>query len=125
MKCSASLALAIGLYLIAMCLWAGSRTTSTLRGQVTVDGVPLANAAVDLFLLRPTVPGAYARTIVSRTGENGGYKIASLPKGDYDLLIWKHGIRLYRGKVHVDQSDNVNNIATASYHPGDLRGLVR
>jgi hypothetical protein len=118
MKCSVSLVVAIGLYLVVMGLWAGSKSTSALHGQVTMDGQPLANAAIDLFLLRPEVPGAYARTIVSRTGQNGAYEVAELPRGDYVLLVWKHGIRLYQGKVHVvAQSDNVRDIAAVSNHP--------
>ncbi len=115
MKSSGILLLAIGFYLVAMGVWVGSRNTSALRGHVTIDGQPVAHAAIDLFLLRPEVPGAYARTIVSRTEQNGTYEVASVPKGDYVVLVWKHGIRLYQGKLHViAHSDNVQDIAVVS-----------
>jgi hypothetical protein len=117
MKTAGSLTLAICLYLAGISIWAHNRSTSVLRGHVTVDGQPVARAAMSLFLLRPKVPGAYGRNIMSRTDENGTYEVASLPKGDYVLLVWKQGIRLYQGKVHVGESDNVKDIATASYHP--------
>ena len=117
MKTAGSLALAICLYLAAISFWAHSRSSSVLRGRVTVDGQPVAHAAMSLFLLRPRVPGAYGRNIVSRTSENGTYEVAALPKGDYVVLVWKQGIRLYQGRVHVAESDNVKDIATASYHP--------
>jgi hypothetical protein len=117
MKSAGSLALAICLYLAAMSFWAHNRNTSVLRGHVTVDGQPVAHAAMSLFLLRPKVPGAYGRNIVSRTSESGTYEVASLPKGDYVLLVWKQGIRLYQGRVHVGESDNVKDIAAASYRP--------
>jgi hypothetical protein len=117
MKTAGSLTLAICLYLAVMFFWAQNRTTSVLRGHVTVDGQPVAHAAMSLFLLRPKVPGAYGRNIVSRTNENGTYEVASLPQGDYVLLVWKQGIRLYQGRVHVAESDNVKDISAASYHP--------
>jgi hypothetical protein len=117
MKTAGSLTLAICLYLAVMSFWAHNRNTSILRGHVTVDGQPLAHGAVSLFLLRPKVPGAYGRNIVSRTSESGTYEVASLPKGEYVLLVWKQGIRLYQGTVHVGESDNVKDIAAASYHP--------
>lgn len=117
MKTAGSLTLAICLYLAAMSFWAHNRSTSVLHGHVTVDGQPVAHAAMSLFLLRPEVPGAYGRNIVSRTSENGTYEVASLPKGDYVLLVWKKGIRLYQGTVHVGEADNVKDIATASYRP--------
>ena len=94
MKTAGTLALAICIYLVAMSVWAHNRSASILRGHVTMDGQPVAHAAMSLFLLRPTVPGAYGRNIVSRTNENGTYEVASLPEGDYVLLVWKHGIRL-------------------------------
>jgi len=121
MKTAGTLALAIGIYLAAMSGWAHNRNTSVLRGQVTMDGQPVAHAAMSLFLLRPTVPGAYGRNIVSRTNENGTYEVASLPKGDYVLLVWQHGIRLYQGRIHVGGSENVKDIATASYRPAAPR----
>jgi hypothetical protein len=117
MKTAGSLTLAICLYLAVMSFWAHNRSASVLRGHVTVDGQPVAHAAMSLFLLRPKVPGAYGRNIVSRTNENGGYEVASLPKGDYVLLVWKQGIRLYQGKVHVGESDNVKDIATTRNPP--------
>ena len=117
MKTAGSLTLAICLYLAAISFWAHNRSTSVLRGHVTVDGQPVAHAAMSLFLLRPKVPGAYGRNIVSRTNETGTYEVASLPEGDYVLLVWKQGVRLYQGTVHVGESDNVKNIAAASYRP--------
>jgi hypothetical protein len=117
MKTAGTLALAICIYLAVMSVWAHNRSTSVLRGHVTMDGQPVAHAAMSLFLLRPMVPGAYGRNIVSRTNENGIYEVASLPKGDYVVLVWRHGIRLYQGRVHVGESDNVRDIATASYRP--------
>ncbi len=121
MKTAGTLALAVCIYLAAMFVWAHNRSASVLRGHVTMDGQPVAHAAMSLFLLRPTVPGAYGRNIVSRTNENGTYEVASLPKGDYVLLVWKHGIRLYQGRIHVDESDNVKDIATASYRAAEPR----
>jgi hypothetical protein len=121
MKTAGTLALAICIYLAVMSVWAHNRSTSVLRGHVTMDGQPVAHAAMSLFLLRPTVPGAYGRNIVSRTNENGIYEVASLPKGDYVVLVWRHGIRLYQGRVHVGESDNVRDIATASYRPAAPR----
>src|SRR5580704_6378453 len=121
MKSAGSLTLAICLYLAAMSVWAYNRSTGSLRGQVMLDGQPVAHAAISLLLLRPTVPGAYGINIVSRTNENGAYEVASLPKGDYVLLVWKQGIRLYQGKVHVSESE-VKDIAAASYRPGGLLG---
>jgi len=121
MKPAGTLALAICIYLAGMFVWAHNRSTSVLRGHVTIDGRPVAHAAMSLFLLRPTVPGAYGRNIVSRTNENGTYEVASLPKGDYVVLVWRHGIRLYQGRVHVGESDNVRDIATASYRPATPR----
>jgi hypothetical protein len=117
MKTAGSLALAIGLYLAVMSFWAHNRNTSVIHGRVTVDGQPVAHAAMSWFLLRPTVPGAYGRNIVSRTSETGTYEVASLPEGDYVLLVWKQGIRIYQGTVHVGASDNVKDVATASYRP--------
>ena len=117
MKSGGSPTLAICLYLVAMFFWTHNWSSSVLHGRVTADGQPVAHAAVSLFLLRPTVPGAYGRNIVSRTGDNGTYEVAALPKGDYVLLIWKHGIRLYQGRVHIGESDNVQDIATASLRP--------
>jgi Carboxypeptidase regulatory-like domain len=117
MKTAGTLALTICIYLAAMSVWAHNRSNSVLRGRVTVDGQPLAHAAISLFLLRTTVPGAYGRNIVSRTNENGSYEVASLPHGDYVVLVWKHGIRLYQGRIHVGESDNITDIATASYRP--------
>jgi hypothetical protein len=117
MKSAGSLTLAICLYIAVMSIWAHNRGTSILRGQVMIDGQPVAHAAVSLFLLRPTVPGAYGRNIMSRTNDNGIYEVASLPRGDYVLLVWKQGIRLYQGRVHVGESDNVRDIVTASYRP--------
>jgi hypothetical protein len=122
MKSAGSLTLAICLYLAAMSVWAYNRGTGSLRGQVMLDGRPVAHAAVSLLLLRPTVPGAYGRNIVSRTNENGTYEVASLPKGDYVLLVWKQGIRLYQGKVHVSEAENLKDIATAIYRPGGSSG---
>jgi hypothetical protein len=112
MKTAGTLALAICLYLAAMSFWAHSRSSSVLRGRVTADGQPIEHAAMSFFLLRPKVPGAYARNIVSRTSENGTYEVASLPRGDYVLLIWKQGIRLYQGRVHIGESDNVKDITS-------------
>jgi hypothetical protein len=120
MKSAGSLTLAICLYLAAMSVWAYNRGTGSLCGQVMLEGRPVAHAAVSLLLLRPTVPGAYGRNIVSRTKENGNYQVASL-LGNYVLLVWKQGIRLYQGKVHVGESENVKDIATASYRPGSPR----
>jgi hypothetical protein len=117
LKSAGSLTLAICVYLAAMSVWAHNRSTSVLRGQVTVDGQPVAHAGISLFLLRPKVPGAYGRNIVSRTSDNGTYEVASLPKGDYVVLVWKQGIRLYQGKVHIGESDNIKDIATATYRP--------
>ena len=114
MKTAGTLALAICIYLVAMSVWAHNRSASILRGHVTMDGQPVAHAAMSLFLLRPTVPGAYGRNIVSRTNENGTYEVASLPEGDYVLLVWKHGIRLYQGRIHVGASENVKDVDTAS-----------
>jgi hypothetical protein len=122
MKSAGSLTLAICLYLAAMSVWAYNRGTGSLRGQVLLDGRPVAHAAISLLLLRPTVPGAYGRNIVSRTNESGTYEVASLPKGDYVLLVWKQGIRLYQGKVHVSESENVKDIATVRYRPGGSLG---
>jgi hypothetical protein len=117
MKTAGSLILAICLYLAVMSFWAHNRSASVLRGHVTVDGQPVAHAAMSLFLLRPKVPGAYGRNIVSRTSGDGTYEVASLPQGDYVLLVWKQGIRLYQGTVHVGASDNVKDIATTRYRP--------
>jgi hypothetical protein len=115
MKSAGSLTLAICLYIAVMSIWAHNRSTSILRGQVMVDGQPVAHAVVSLFLLRPTVPGAYGRNIMSRTNDNGIYEVASLPTGDYVLLVWKQGIRLYQGRVRVGESENVKDIETASH----------
>jgi hypothetical protein len=115
MKSAGSLTLAICLYLAVMSIWAHNRSTSILRGQVIVDGQPVAHTAVSLFLLRPTVPGAYGRNIMSRTNANGIYEVASLPKGDYVLLVWKQGIGLYQGRVHVAESENVKDVLTTSH----------
>lgn len=123
MKTAGTLTLAICLYLAAMSVWAHNRSTSVLRGHVTIDGQPLAHAGISLFLLRPGVPGAYGRNIVSRTGGNGFYEVASLPKGDYVLLVWQQGVRLYQGKVHIGESDNVEDIATTSHHPATAAAL--
>ena len=121
MKTAGSLTLAICLYLAVMSVWVHNRSTSVLHGHVTIDGQPAPHAAMSLFLLRPKVPGAYGRNIVSRTSENGTYEVASLPKGDYVLLVWKQGIRLYQGTVHISEADNVKDIATTSYHPAGFR----
>jgi hypothetical protein len=117
MRSAVTLLGGILLFLTLMGIVAHHRPANTLHGQVTVDGVPVAHAAIDLFLLRPQVPGAYARTIVARTGEDGSYSFPDLPNGNYVVLVWKHGVRLYQGSVRVDRPDSVNDIAATSYRP--------
>ncbi len=107
--------LAICLYVVTMCLWAHSRDTISVRGRVSANGRPVPNSAVLLLFLRPTVPGAYGRTVVSRTDANGDYRVASLPKGAYVVQVWKHGIKLYEGRFRFDQPENVQDVVARAY----------
>jgi len=89
-----------------------TRDTNVLRGRVTVDGQPVSDAGVSLFLLAGT---GYSRTIITRTDARGNYRFDNLTSGQYVMLVSRKGARLYQGKFLVgEQPETVKDIASTS-----------
>jgi hypothetical protein len=110
MKSFASTAF-ISLCLLLVC-GLGQSPNNILHGEVTQDGHPVAGAVVSIYLLTPQ---GYAKTIVSNTNTDGGYFFATIPKGDYAVLINNGDTRLYQGMITIgDRLDNVRNVTLST-----------
>ena len=104
------------------CSIAQASSQSLLSGKITVDGNPVSNAVVTLYLLNKEQSG-YDRSISSRTSDSGLYRLEALPEGNYVLTVTKEGQRVYQGKVATYvQRDYVKNIdLTAFVFAGNWR----
>ncbi|MCU1347900.1 MAG: TonB-dependent receptor, partial [Acidobacteria bacterium] len=71
--------------LLACAVPLAAQTTASLRGVVTVDGVPAPGAVVTIS--SPALQGTRARL----AGENGAYDFAALPPGLYKVRVEMRG----------------------------------
>ena len=74
----------------------GAQGTATVSGRVTLDGAPVADVAV---YLEGTARGM-------QTGEDGRYRIASVPAGQYVLVAQRIGATTRRARVALAASDS-------------------
>lgn len=86
-----------------------------LSGKITVDGAPVSNAGVTLYLLNKE-QAAYEKSVSSKTAENGLYRFEALPDGNYVFIVTKDGQRVYQGKVAIGkQRDDVKDIDLTAF----------
>ena len=98
----------------------GQAPNNILHGEVTQDGKPISGAIVSIYQL--TQEG-YAKTIVSNTNDEGKYLFATLPKGDYAIIINKGDTRLYQGMISIGPKlDNIRNVPLSSQPRPKLSG---
>lgn len=93
-----------------------------LSGKITIDGNPVPNAVVTLYLLNKEQSG-YDKSISSRTSDVGLYRFDVLTEGNYILVVTKEGQRVYQGKIAINkQLGDVKNIdLTASLFTGNWK----
>jgi phospholipase C len=103
----------ISLLLFLVCAAEQPRNTSVLRGRVTLDGQPLSDAVVSLFLLGGS---GYDKTIATKSDATGAYRFDGLTRGEYVMLVSsKGGTRIYQGKLLIGQkAETVKDVSSTS-----------
>ena len=79
-----------------------AHASSLLSGKITVDGNPVSDAVVTLYLLDEK-QSSYTKSITSKSSDRGLYRFEGLPNGNYVLIVMKGDQRIYQGKIVVSQ----------------------
>ena len=99
-----------------------AHASSLLSGKVTVDGNPVSDAVVTVYLLDEK-QSSYTKSITSKTSDTGLYRFEGLPNGNYVLIVMKGDQRIYQGKIVVSEKRELvkDIVLTAEPPPKTLK----